>query len=88
MSEAFLKTNKRDFVRVRAQPDARATLDRIDDRRAVRALQRQPPTFRAPHALAPRVQARPPTRRAIRLDGAAPSLTVPLGPCFSKLKRV
>ena len=35
----------------------------------VRRLQREPSSFRASDALAPRVQTRPPTRRGVRLNG-------------------
>ena len=64
MSEAFVKTLKRDYVRITPIPDAEAALDR--DRRVVRGLQREPPSLRAQNALAPRVQRSPLTRRGVR----------------------
>lgn len=55
LSEAFVKTFKRDYVRVHPLPDAKTALSLI----AGRGLQREPSTFRAQHPLASRVQKSP-----------------------------
>jgi putative transposase len=77
MSEAFVKTLKRDYLRISPAPDASSALDQID-RRMVRRLQREPSSFRASDALAPRVQTRPSTRRGVRLNGGNTSAKDPV----------
>jgi transposase InsO family protein len=59
MSEAFVKTLKRDYLRV--SPGARRQNRALPDHRMDRRLQREPSSFRATDALASRVQTRPST---------------------------
>ena len=56
MSEAFVKTLKRDYVRITPIPDAQP---RFIASPSGRGLQREPPSLRAHNALAPRVQKSP-----------------------------
>ena len=58
LSEGFVKTLKRDDVRLHPLPDAKENRAVID-RRMDRGLQREPSSFRAQNALAARVQKSP-----------------------------
>lgn len=67
ISEAFVRTLKRDYVRIRPLPDAKTALSQIAG--WVRRLQREPSAFRVAYALASRVPPLQTTRRGVRSIG-------------------
>jgi putative transposase len=66
LSEAFVKTFKRDYVRVNPIPSAASVLDQIAG--WIEDYNRDPSSLRAPDALAPRVQTRSIPSRGVRLN--------------------
>ncbi len=66
IAEAFVRTFKRDYLRVNPVPSAESALSQIAGWGG--RLQRDPSSLRAAHALAPRVQTRPTTSRGVRLN--------------------